>query len=788
MQKLDLKKPQKPQLPKIFFLVLIHCLFFNKSFSQIPEFQANGDAVSVPGEDFCYELTQAVNSQAGSIWNLEQLDLSESFELRFTLSFGTNDGGADGIYFALQPINTSIGGTGGGIGFDGIVPSLGVEFDTWQNSVNGDPANDHIAIMQNGVLMHNTTDNLAGPVNAIDGTPNIEDGEEHLVYIVWTANSQIFRVFFDCEPRLTYSGDIVNDIFGGDPNVFWGFTSATGGANNLHGVCLLAGDFFDIVESQEICLGDEVEITAPLGESYEWEPVEGLSEDGIQNPMASPDTTTTYTVKVYDECGTFFEHELLVEVDSCGLCDDNLIFVETPIDSFSICQGATQELNATGVASYAWFSDGNLNLDTIPNPIASPTESTWYYVNGTTVDGCPSTDSIFVEVNAPPALPQLWDTTVCAGITQEVSLTGIENNPNWTYTWNPPNLLDNANIAQPTATIDDETSFLLTVSDENNCSSMHQATIFFSEDVLQIDIPEESICFGGDANIDISQTGFDTYVWDDGFDGPIQEIKEAGSYGISFLNTATGCEGEGTLLISEDALPESSLPSLSFCEGSNLEIDANDLGLGNFTGLMWQDGSTSTLYTISESENLSIQITDANNCISQANIEVTENSNPQPQITGSPILYTGQSTTLSSDPLFANYEWSNGETSSSIIVTTEGLYTLTVTDENNCKGFADLNVWETTLDTLLVPSAFTPNDDGQNDVFQLISSGNITQFSMQIFNRWGQLVFISKDIGTGWDGKFNGENAPLGVYLYSIEAVLENGQIPVLKGNVTLIR
>lgn len=101
----------------------------------------NGNA-TVTGED-CYQLTPAINTQTGSVWYADQVDLSQPLDLQFLLNLGTDDsGGADGICFVLQTVGTNaIGESGGGLGFLGadFQPAFAVEFDTWQNGDYGDP-------------------------------------------------------------------------------------------------------------------------------------------------------------------------------------------------------------------------------------------------------------------------------------------------------------------------------------------------------------------------------------------------------------------------------------------------------------------------------------------------------------------------------------------------------------------------------------------------------------------------------------------------------------------------
>ncbi len=137
-------------------------------------------------------------------------------------------------------------------------------------------------------------------------------------------------------------------------------------------------------------------------------------------------------------------------------------------------------------------------------------------------------------------------------------------------------------------------------------------------------------------------------------------------------------------------------------------------------------------------------------------------------------------------------EWNTGDTSVTIKVTHPGIYSLTLTSEYGC----------TTSDSIIIskfcyldiPNSFTPNGDGLNDYFfprGLLSKG-ITSCKMDIYSRWGQVVFTTDRIdGRGWDGRFNDVTLPAGVYVYSITVKLEAGDI--LKeeryhGNVTLIR
>ena len=86
------------------------------------------------------------------------------------------------------------------------------------------------------------------------------------------------------------------------------------------------------------------------------------------------------------------------------------------------------------------------------------------------------------------------------------------------------------------------------------------------------------------------------------------------------------------------------------------------------------------------------------------------------------------------------------------------------------------------------PSGFSPNGDGQNDFLNIVGTKNVTNYSVEIWNRWGQVVFSSNDIKTGWDGNYKGSPSPTGVYAFVVRYIDGHDEDQIKKGNVTLIR
>ncbi|HZH36719.1 MAG TPA: L-type lectin-domain containing protein, partial [Flavisolibacter sp.] len=160
----------------------------------------------------CYTLTDERLMQSGSVWNSNKISLANSFDFWFTVFLGCRDStGADGIVFILQPISTSVGTSGEGMGFEGVVPSIGIALDTWRNPNLNDPAEDHISIQANGNNNHNF--DLAGPVPASATSSNIEDCQWHRLRIAWDAPTKTLKAFFDGVLRVEKQVDLVSTIF-----------------------------------------------------------------------------------------------------------------------------------------------------------------------------------------------------------------------------------------------------------------------------------------------------------------------------------------------------------------------------------------------------------------------------------------------------------------------------------------------------------------------------------------------------------------------------------------------
>lgn len=369
---------------------LLSCLPFF-SFSQ---YILNGAAVQ--NSCNCYTLTSTSFTQAGSVWNANKINLRDPFDYSFNVFLGCQDiNGADGIVFMLQPISTSIGSTGEGMGFSGIVPSIGITLDTWQNINRNDPAYDHISIQANGEATHGT--DLAGPVQASLTSENIEDCQWHVFRITWDPATLWLRAYFDGSLRIEAQVNIITTIFNNDPNVFWGFSAATGGANNLQQFCTALNPSFSTnATANSVCLGTPITFAdssvsfAPVRAWY-WDFGDGTTSN-LKNPPAH----------LYSSPGVYLVKLVITGLDGCisDTVRKNITVGTKPLadfQAFDTCmlkpaRIIDQSTNTVGaISQWTWLVDGVVaaNGQQPLLSVATPGRHTVKLVVGTSI-GCES--------------------------------------------------------------------------------------------------------------------------------------------------------------------------------------------------------------------------------------------------------------------------------------------------------------------------------------------------------------------------------------------------------------
>lgn len=217
-----------------------NCTLAYKKVANTGSYCLNGNAsYQLIGGNNCIQLTPEVNDQTGCAWNSAPIDFTQPFNLSLNYYFGNNINGADGTTFTFQPNVGACGTAGGQLGAGGIANSLIIEFDTYDNDNPAhifDIAADHIAVETDGNLQGPSAP-YCGPTPAFASLANLDDGNVHAIQISWNPATLNLTISVDGALRLTCNGDFINTVFGGNSEIYWGATAATGGLNNQQYFC-----------------------------------------------------------------------------------------------------------------------------------------------------------------------------------------------------------------------------------------------------------------------------------------------------------------------------------------------------------------------------------------------------------------------------------------------------------------------------------------------------------------------------------------------------------------------
>jgi len=300
-------------------------------------------------------------------------------------------------------------------------------------------------------------------------------------------------------------------------------------------------------------------------------------------------------------------------------------------------------------------------------------------------------------------------------------------------------------------------TYILNVN-QNGCSGADTSIVtFHSQPILSLN--DTSSCQS--INLNISDTTLNI-TWNGSQVGNLFTVDTTSTITIEAENNF-GCISYDTVnvIINSPPIPDIGNDT-SFCNGVPFSIT---LFANGFTSVLWSDNSSDDSLVVTSLGNYSVTVTDLNGCIGYDTVSVN--------IQNGPAVNLGPDTESCSFDLSSNvqgnsYLWSTGQTTSSIHIDSTDTYWLQVTDASGCTGS------DTVLISIIqsngffgfIPNVFSPNGDGINDEFRIsgISDFCSDELHVEIYNRWGQLLFISDDPSFIWNGKFKNETVPDGVY------------------------
>ena len=296
--------------------------------------------------------------------------------------------------------------------------------------------------------------------------------------------------------------------------------------------------------------------------------------------------------------------------------------------------------------------------------------------------------------------------------------------------------------------------------------------------------PDKSFCSGDSAVFNVGN-GFSQYSWSNGQLTPKIVARNIGVYSV-IGTAATGCKSYDTVtVIQVFSRPVVTLNHQSFlCTGSTLVLDA-----GTFSRYLWNTGNTSRTITVSNIGNYYVEVADNNGCkASDTNHITTILPIPKNFLPPDSAICTYGSIIISSLNTYKTYLWSDNSANQAVTIANAGKYWLQVTDQNNCVGKDTIQINQKDCQLgFYIPTAFTPNSDGKNDIYKPLIFGNVSQYTFTIYNRYGQIVFQTNDLQKGWDGTFSGTRQNGNAYIWTCTYQM-NGMNKSEKGTLMLIR
>jgi gliding motility-associated-like protein len=270
------------------------------------------------------------------------------------------------------------------------------------------------------------------------------------------------------------------------------------------------------------------------------------------------------------------------------------------------------------------------------------------------------------------------------------------------------------------------------------------------------------------------------YLWQDGSTDSIFNAASPGEYRISVTDFCDNTYRDTIEIKSYVVVHLGSDTTL--CEGAEKVLNAFSAG-ASYT---WQDGSINPDFTVKSPGVYSVAV-NINGCVSRDSISITYQQSPQIETDGDIRLCNGKQMTL--EPIIQNADqitWQDGSTTTSYIVKDTGYYSIQAT---NICGTTTKNIHVSGgVCKIHMPAGFSPDNNGINDRFEVKYPFPVNSFSLSVYNRWGQRVFETHDMSQGWNGKINGEDAPVGGYVWFISVQYTDHVSENLHGTVLLLR
>ncbi len=424
----------------------------------------------------------------------------------------------------------------------------------------------------------------------------------------------------------------------------------------------------------------------------------------------------------------------------------HVAFNAMPIDvlqDVTTCVSAPPTLDAGNAGCTYLWSTGAMSQSIIVQ------ESGTYGVTVTTPQQCSTTFDANVLLLPVLVLDLGPDTTLCQG--QSLLLdAGV---PGLSYSWN---------TGAHTQSISATTGGTYSVQASNGgCSASDSITLAVIASPLDV-LADHTSCIDQPVTLDAGNAGC-TYLWNT--NAATQQIlaNASGTYTVVVTNSAH-CSSSFDAVITLVGYPLVDLGrDTVLCQGDILDIDAGNPG----AAFSWSTGEHTQGISVAHTGTYSVQV---NNGFCTGADSLFATFNPRPSRLSTHAYFT----CLDEEPHYvvisggnngSDYDWSTGENTQVILAGAYGWYYVSITNQFDCSQQDSAVVNEFCPPSIYVPNTFTPNGDGINDVWYVVGK-SIGQFEINVFDRWGAVIFHTDNPALGWDGKVNGAEAPNDVYVW----------------------
>ncbi len=355
---------------------------------------------------------------------------------------------------------------------------------------------------------------------------------------------------------------------------------------------------------------------------------------------------------------------------------------------------------------------------------------------------------------------------------------------------------------QSTLTVSQSGQYYVVV-DSNLCTATSDTVnILFKPNPNPVITPDRNtnLCVGETVILNAG-TGYNSYLW---FNNGIATGQTTQTISVTTPGTYTvtvdsnGCSTTSNpIVVTVRQIPQATISvtgPLTFCEGKGSVI----LTSSPAQGYLWSTGEQTQSITVTQSGTYEVTISDSCGTATSEPVTVTVHTNPIANFTSDPSDTALSFTTVqfidqsSNDVITWSWTFGNGQTSNIQNPTTEyqtgGTFPITLIVSNaNCTDSITKYIYIDDESYLWIPTAFTPNNDGLNDTWDIYTR-NITDFSVTVWSRWGHLVFQTADPTVRWNGTFEGKAVQEDAYTFVIKATTKKGKKIQKLGSVTIIR